>query len=94
MDDLTRTGNLIEAGLWLGFTVIFAFKAWCAHGPPRLIFVRLAVAFLVFSVSDIIESRTGAWWRPPWLLIIKAACVAVFYFSLREYRRWKKRPPP
>ncbi len=43
MDDITRTGNLIEAGLWLGFTAIFAFKA------------RRAVAFPVFCVSVVIE---------------------------------------
>jgi hypothetical protein len=91
MDDIERIGNLIEAGLWLMFAVILAGKSWRAQGRLRRVFVRLAVAFLVFSVSDVIESRTGAWWRPPWLLVIKIACVTVFWFGLREYYRIRKK---
>ncbi len=92
MDDLERIGNLCEAGLWLVFALILAGKGWRAQGRLRRVFIRLAAGFLVFSVSDVIESHTGAWWRPPWLLLIKAVCVAVFYFGLREYYRIKKNP--
>ncbi len=92
MDDLERIGNLFEAGLWLAFTVILSVKAWQSQGRLCRIFARLAAAFLVFSVSDVIESQTGAWWRPLWLLLVKIACVVVFYISLREYHRIKKNP--
>ena len=91
MDDIERVGNLIEAGLWLVFTLVLTFKAWQSQGRLRRVLARLAVAFLIFSISDVIESRTGAWWRPPWLLVMKIACVVVFYFSLREYYRIKKK---
>lgn len=33
---------------------------------------------MAFGVSDIIELQTGAWWRPWWLLLLKAACLLSF----------------
>jgi len=90
MDDIERIGNLIEAGLWLTFTLILSVKAWQSRVRLRRVFARLAGAFLVFSVSDVIESHTGAWWRPVWLLLLKVVCVVIFYFCLREYYRIKK----
>ena len=38
-----------------------------------------------FGISDVIESRTGAWCQPFWLLILKVACLAAFLFGFREY---------
>src|ERR1043166_9724123 len=66
--ELERDGNLIEAGFWFVVTLFLLFKATRARGRLRKIFAVLTVAFFFFSLSDVVESRTGAWWTPPWLL--------------------------
>lgn len=47
----------------------------------------LPLSFAVFGVSDLIESETGAWWRPWWLFGMKAACVLGFLLAWRANRR-------
>ena len=34
-----------------------------------------AVLLIAFGISDLIEIQTGAWWRPPELLIFKGLCL-------------------
>ena len=87
MDDLTVTGNLFEAVLWAVFALAFLVMAFRASSARRRLWGILAVAFAAFSVSDVIESHTGAWWRPPGLLVLKVTCVAVFLWGVYEYRR-------
>lgn len=50
----------------------------------------LASAFLAFGLSDIIESQTGAWWRPWWLLVLKGGCICAFLYGAWAYRRIKR----
>jgi hypothetical protein len=39
--------------------------------------VTTASALLfAFAISDVVELRTGVWWRPWWLAVWKAACLA------------------
>jgi len=79
--------NLLEAGLWMVFAVIFMTSAIrCSQRKRRLLLV-LTVAFMAFAASDVIESQTGAWWRPLWLLVLKGVCIAVFCYAVWEYRR-------
>jgi hypothetical protein len=85
--EIEKDGNLTEAGLWFVCTVVLAAKALKADGKLQMVFFILAVGFLAFGISDVVESHTGAWWRPFWLLIWKVVCVAVFYFGFREYYR-------
>ncbi|MCC6235759.1 MAG: hypothetical protein IT580_24190 [Verrucomicrobiales bacterium] len=91
MDDLTVIGNQIEALLWFGFAVGFAWKGCTSRSPERrrLSWV-LAVAFAAFGVSDLIEASTGAWWRPFWLFLLKAGCVAVFAYAFGAFRNLRK----
>lgn len=86
IDDLTVSGNLIEAVLWAGFAVFFAAGALRGRGARRRLWLILSVAFVAFSLSDVIESRTGAWWRPPGLLVLKSACLCVFAYGIHESR--------
>ena len=65
MNDLEKTGNLIEAGLWFIVTVILFIQCLRSRRALRRVFALLAVAFFVFGISDLIEARTGAWWRLP-----------------------------
>jgi hypothetical protein len=81
MHDLHQLGNRIEAVLWFGFAVVFgckAVKAWNSSAARCTLLTVLAMAFAVFGLSDLIESGTGAWWRPWWLLAMKAGCIVVF----------------
>ncbi|MBL9139901.1 MAG: hypothetical protein JNK85_28780 [Verrucomicrobiales bacterium] len=90
MDDLTVIGNQIEAVLWLAFSVSFGVMAYRGHGTRRRLWLMLACGFLVFSLSDVIESQTGAWWKPWWLLVMKTACIAVFLYGMLQYTALRK----
>ncbi|GDY20692.1 hypothetical protein LBMAG56_20380 [Verrucomicrobiota bacterium] len=89
MNDPEKYGNLLEAGLWFAVSLILLAKLTRATGRLRRVFAILAAAFFVFGITDLIESQTGAWWRPWWLLVLKATCVATFVFGFREYYRIK-----
>lgn len=81
--------NYCEAGLWfvLGLIVVITAR----KQPPAL--RRNAwlafVAFIAFGVSDLIEVRTGAWWTPWWLFVLKAACVLALANCLRRHLKLK-----
>lgn len=94
--DLEKSGNLLEAALWFAIALTFIVKAIRASRQLRPVFLFLATAFVVFGITDGIESKTGAWWRPVWLLIIKAVCVACFIFGFAAYysiTRWRQNLP-
>ncbi|MEM8874297.1 MAG: hypothetical protein AAGD32_08550 [Planctomycetota bacterium] len=58
--------NLAEAGLWFAVALIVVWR-WRLWG--------VAAVLIAFGVSDIVETRTGAWYRPWWLLAWKTLCV-------------------
>jgi hypothetical protein len=91
--DLSVTGNLIEAGLWFCISAVMAAK-WL-HAPQQLrtTFALLAISFLIFGVSDLIESRTGAWWRPWWLLVMKGACLVMLALGFFRYYQLQRAAP-
>lgn len=60
---------------------------------PRLR-VLLSLSFFAFGVSDLVEVTTGAWWRPPWLLALKGACLAGIIISMWLILRHRKGRPP
>ncbi len=64
--------NVFEASLWICLGI-----AALAAGRSRRRRAGLAVVLIAFGISDLVETQTGAWWRPPWLLAWKAACVAI-----------------
>lgn len=80
--------NWGEVVLWPTFGVaclVYALKK--GSGADRILWI-LAPTFVLFGVSDFIELRTGAWWRPLGLLLLKAACIAVFLTAaFRHYRK-------
>jgi hypothetical protein len=67
--------NACEAVLWLAMAVVVAFRYWQAKVRTRRIAQGTTVFLALFAVSDLIEMHTGAWWRPPGLLVLKAVCV-------------------
>jgi hypothetical protein len=58
----------------------------------------LASALLPFGISDLVETRTGAWYSPWWLLVWKAICVLLIAGAglrlYRTHRRFRKTTVP
>jgi hypothetical protein len=78
------SGNWFEAVFWWGLA---GTLAWRANGPGAVIARRVAWILVPFGLSDLVESQTGAWWRPWWLLAWKAACVVALLACGLAYRR-------
>lgn len=77
-DDVPGTFNLVEAIWWMAVALIVGtgrLNVPELHGWPKWL---LVVALFLFGVSDLIEFRTGAWWRPVSLLALKTGCIAAF----------------
>jgi hypothetical protein len=89
--DLARDGNLIEAGVWFVLALVLGIRTLFADRRLRLTTALLVVALVSFGFSDMVESRTGAWWRPWWLFLWKVACVALLAFGFFRYYRLTKR---
>jgi hypothetical protein len=87
MDDLERTGNLIEAGFWFVFATAVAIGASSQGRSIKSLGMAASLISLLFGISDLVESRTGAWWRPWWLLAWKALCVAGLVLCFLRYRQ-------
>ncbi len=88
--NLFVSANHIEAGLWILIGLAFLLAA-ARTGPRRTTCLAAAVAFSLFGLSDLIEARTGAWWRPWWLLLWKAGCIAALLWL--GWSHWRQRPP-
>lgn len=91
--DLTRGANLVEAWVWFAFAAGFAAWGVRANEQIRRSALLMAVTFAAFGVSDLIESRSGAWWRPWWLLVWKGACLAALACCGWKLWRSSRRPP-
>ena len=81
--------NRLEAVLWIAIAVAVLFVAM-RRPHIGLDCVVAAVAFALFGVSDIVETTTGAWWRPWWLLVWKSACLATFLWLLKRYAQRRR----
>ncbi len=91
---LFEVGNYCEAGLWAAIAVCFLCFALRRPGAVRGRLFLVALTFLAFGASDVVEVRTGAWWRPWWLLAWKAACLAVLLWQLVSHLSRKRRAGP
>lgn len=87
--DLAALYNWFEVVAWSAYAVVLTLMARREHGRRRSILLTAAVAFLAFAVSDAIEVQTGAWWRPVWLLLLKASCIATFLGCFIAWRKTK-----
>ncbi|MCF6312188.1 MAG: hypothetical protein L3J39_07030 [Verrucomicrobiales bacterium] len=83
--------NYAEAVLWSGMALFFGVRGFGKARDQRLLYFILAIGFLAFSISDLVEVRTGAWWRPWWLLLWKGVCVLVLARCLFVWYRISKR---
>ena len=73
--DFFSTANYVEAAFWGVVGAAFAVAAVRKRGAVRRECAIAAVTFVAFGISDVVEVRTGAWYRPWWLLGWKGVCV-------------------
>jgi hypothetical protein len=90
LDPVFVYGNYAEAAVWAAMGVIALLRLRTRAG------VGLALLLIAFGVSDLVETTTGAWYRPWWLLAWKAACViGMLMIGLPVYRASRRgRTPP
>jgi hypothetical protein len=76
LDPFFVWANRGECVLWLTLAAVLLMKSR-RTAPWAKPYARLsAVVLAAFGLSDVVESYTGAWWKPWWLLAWKAACIA------------------
>jgi len=83
--------NVIEALFWLAVAAGFAWAALLSRKRPRWALPAAAVTLAAFGISDFVEARTGAWWRPWCLFVWKAGCLALLISLYAWHRREKRR---
>lgn len=94
-DPFFAIANYVEAAVWGLIACAFAVAA-VRRPAVRARCALAAVTFALFGLSDVVEVRTGAWWRPWWLLAWNGACVAVLGVLLIDHLRrrspaWRER---
>ena len=80
-----RVANYYEAALWFLIALTAGAFAVRRRGRVRGRCAVLAVTLIAFGFSDVVETRTGAWWRPWWLLAWKTVCVIALVALLVEH---------
>jgi hypothetical protein len=86
MRPLCDNYNFIEALFWLllGLGVLLTGlkkKRW-----------PLGLLLMAFGLSDFVEMRTGAWWRPWWLLVWKGLCLLGLVWFAITWIKQKRKP--
>jgi hypothetical protein len=95
--DPAGTFNVFEASLWATFASLAAVFGGRVGGMTPRLRASLSASFLAFGISDLIECSTGAWWRPPGLLVYKGVCLLGIlgsYLALRRNQRRAAVPCP
>lgn len=90
---MAETFNFYEALFWyfIGVALLATALLDKSKSLHRTNLIISSLLFFTFGVSDLIEMRTGAWWRPLGLLLLKGGCVIGFLFCFVRYLKIKKR---
>ena len=67
--------NVVEAGVWLAISMRFLLYGLKRKTTLKKAFVVFSITLFFFGLSDVIETQTGAWYRPWTLLLLNAVCV-------------------
>lgn len=82
--------NWVEASVWLAVAACFYIHVLRHRRPLPKLALAAGLLFLLFGISDIVETRTGAWWRPWWLGVWKGSCIFGMFMA---YGFFKPDPP-
>ena len=82
--------NIAEAFFWIAIALAIAVRARRAHRDLRRIGYIVAAAFVAFAGTDLIEIKTGTWYRPLWLLVYNAVCIAFIVGCYAKYLLLRK----
>ncbi len=80
-DPIFVYGNYVESILWIAIGLIVCHRVGWRRGK------WLAAALFAFGVSDMVETRTGGWYTPWWMLTWKVSCVAAIVVAGLRVRR-------
>ena len=89
--------NAFETVLWTVIGLVLLGRS--SQADSRIRTVVAGITFLLFAISEVIEMQTGAWWRPIWLLLLKAVCIvtlvciAVIHFRAVKASKERNRAP-
>lgn len=89
-DNYVTYFNIAEAALWFVISIVLFVKRLKSEPAEARLQLIAAIAFLFFGFSDVVETQTGAWWRPWWLFVWKASCVIVLVGTLVTHLRRNK----
>lgn len=88
-DRFFANANHLEAGLWMVIGAGFLIRA-ATKASFRKSCMVAGVTFIAFGLSDVVEAKTGAWWRPWWLFGWKAFCVLMFAILLIQHVMFRR----
>jgi len=99
--------NVFEAVLWtaLGIYAVVLATRFATRSKERSAtrseersatqrLLLIAVVFWIFAGSEVMETQTGAWWKPWWLAVWKGGCIAVLITLGTRHYRWHNHRPP
>jgi hypothetical protein len=78
----------VEAALWVGMAARCALRGVRVRSGGMGV---LSIALVMFGLSEVVEVRMGAWYRPWWLLAWKGACLVTIVAVLVVTWRGRKR---
>jgi hypothetical protein len=73
--------NACEAALWSVLAMTVAIRFCNCESRLRRASRITSLLLALFAASDVIEMYTGAWWRPPGLLLLKGICLVGLTWS-------------
>ena len=79
--------NLCEAGLWLLLAAAIALRVALGSTRHARLGLIVAAVLVAFAGTDLVEVRSGAWFRPWWLLLYNSLCVTALLGCWVYYRR-------
>jgi hypothetical protein len=89
--DIHSSFNLVEGIFWIILSLVVLVWSFKVDPVFKKIYIAASILLLAFGCSDFVEIRTGAWWRPWWLLVWKGGCLTGFAFLSAWYYLLKKR---
>ena len=86
-------GNIIEGLFWIAVALAVYIANRNKSQPEKQVAQRASITLFCFGISDFIEVSTGAWYKPIWVLLLKAACVVILIHCLVKYLALRKEKP-